>query len=413
MKWIWLASFAATMLALTAGPAQAQEPPELPKLQEVEAYDTPNDAGKSILITWRVWTGETAETVYSVLMAKKAEGPYTSVATVKGKTSFKSDKPKYFGFSANNKLYHYAKIDLKEEKPAKPEDKPKPVNGVTHFFKLKAIHGGSEVESEVVSAASYDNFFNWSLLNNFLLVLIFGGVVMWYIQHAKKNPNLFIRRISGLDAVDEAIGRATEMGKPIFYTTGLKPMSELPTIASVNILGRTAKIVAEHDTTLKVPCYDPIVMTVAQEVVKDAYTKVGRPDAYNEDNVFFITQDQFSYVAAVDGMMMREKPATNFFLGYFYAESLLLAEAGASIGAIQIAGTDALAQLPFFVTTCDYTLIGEELYAASAYLSREPVLLGSLRGQDVGKAFLMVVLLVGTALTLAGVPIIRQLLTSF
>ncbi len=413
MRWMGLAALAALAIALAAGQASAQEQPEPPPPQEVEAFDTPNDSGKSIMITWRVWPGETGETLYTVLMAKESQGPYTAVANVKGKTSFKIDKPKYFGFSEKGKLYHYAKIDLPEEKPEKPGDKPKPVNGVILYFKVKVSHGGAEAESKVVSAASYDNFFDSAKWNNFLLVLIFGGVVMWFIQYAKKNPNLFIRRISGLDAVDEAIGRATEMGKPIFYTTGLKPMSELPTIASINILSRTARIVAEHDTTLKVPCYDPIVMTVAQEVVKDAYTKVGRPDAYNEDNVFFITQDQFSYVAAVDGMMMRERPATNFFLGYFYAESLLLAEAGASIGAIQIAGTDALAQLPFFVTTCDYTLIGEELYAASAYLSREPVLLGSLRGQDVGKAFLMIVLLVGTVLTLVGVPILRQLLTPF
>jgi len=39
-------------------------------------------------------------------------------------------------------------------------------------------------------------------------------------------------------------------------------------------------------------------------------------------------------------------------------------------------------QLPFLVTTCDYTLMGEELYAATAYLTREPRLLGSLKAQD-------------------------------
>jgi hypothetical protein len=95
---------------------------------------------------------------------------------------------------------------------------------------------------------------------------------------------------------------------------------------------------------------------------------------------------------------MRERPAAHIMMGYFYAESLLLAETGATTGAIQIAGTDAFTQLPFFVTTCDYTLLGEELYAASAYLSREPRLLGSLKGQDIGKAMLIVVLLLGTLL---------------
>jgi hypothetical protein len=98
-------------------------------------------------------------------------------------------------------------------------------------------------------------------------------------------------------------------------------------------------------------------------------------------------------------------------LGYFYAESLVLAETGYTTGAIQIAGTDALAQLPFFITTCDYTLIGEELYAASAYLSREPMLLGSLKGQDVGKAFVMLMVIVGSILATFGILWLNQMLT--
>jgi hypothetical protein len=166
-----------------------------------------------------------------------------------------------------------------------------------------------------------------------------------------------------------------------------------------------AKKVARYDTTLKVPHRDPIVMAVCQEVVKEAYVEAGRPDAYREDSNFFITGDQFSYTAAVDGIMLREKPAANFFMGSYFAESLLLTETGASTGAIQIAGTDSDHQLPFFVTTCDYTLIGEELYAASAYLSREPVLVGTLRGQDIGKAIIMAALILGTTLATFGVVV--------
>jgi hypothetical protein len=88
-------------------------------------------------------------------------------------------------------------------------------------------------------------------------------------------------------------------------------------------------------------------------------------------------------------------------MGYYAAEALLLAETGAATGAIQIAGTDSTNQLPFFITACDYTLIGEELYAASAYLSREPLLLGSLKGQDVGKALVMILIIVQTLLFVA------------
>ena len=79
-----------------------------------------------------------------------------------------------------------------------------------------------------------------------------------------------------------------------------------------------------------------------------------------------------------------------------------LAEAGQQVGAIQVAGTVSNEQVPFFITTCDYTVIGEELYAVSAYLTREPVLLGSLRGQDVAKLVIFGLVAAGVLLATFG-----------
>jgi hypothetical protein len=255
--------------------------------------------------------------------------------------------------------------------------------------------------SSFVQATPAPNWFNWNQLNNLILALSFGGLVLYSISHAKRNE-IFLRRIPGLDAVDEAIGRSTELGKPILYLTGAHDMSDPSTIAAAVILGRVAKRTAAYETELMVPHRDPITMAVCQEITKQAYMEAGKADLFKEDSNFFITSDQFSYTAAVDGIMLRKKPAANFFMGSYFAESLLLTETGASTGAIQIAGTDSDHQLPFFVTTCDYTLIGEELYAASAYLSKEPVQIGTLRGQDIGKAVILSAILIGTVLATIG-----------
>jgi len=216
--------------------------------------------------------------------------------------------------------------------------------------------------------------------------ILFSAVVVWYISRARKGGDIYIRPIAGMQAIDEAIGRATEMGKPILYVAGLHGLGSISTITSMTILGRVARRTAEYETPLLVPCVDPLVMLAAREIVKEAYLDAGKPDAYREQDIFFVTDRQFAYVAAVSGIMLRERPAANMYMGYFYAEALILAETGAATGAIQIAGTDADTQIPFFVTACDYTLMGEELYAATAYLSREPLLLAQLKAQDVGKA---------------------------
>ena len=253
-----------------------------------------------------------------------------------------------------------------------------------YFLRVGVQTAAGEGRGEVVEATATTQLFNWSKLNNLLLGLALSAAILISISMAKRKE-LFVRRIAGLEALDEALGRATEMGRSVLYVHGLRAMDAISTIAAVNILGRVAHRTAEYDTLLKVTNADPVVMSVSQETVKEAYIEAGRPDAFNPDNIFLAGTDQFSYAAAVEGIMVREKPAAHIMMGYFYAESLLLAETGASTGAIQIAGTDAFTQLPFFVTTCDYTLLGEELYAASAYLSREPRLLGSLKGQDIGK----------------------------
>ena len=278
------------------------------------------------------------------------------------------------------------------------------INSAPYFFRLGVRLDGQVAlverngEPVVVEARARANLFKWGKLNNLVLSLLFSATVVTFIQIAKRKPGLFIRKIAGLEAMDEAIGRATEMDRPVFFVHGSGSVAGLPVIASLNILSRIARRTAEHDSRVQVMNQEPITTAVSQEVVQQAYTEAGRPDAYNADDVSLVAYDQFSYVAAVSGLMVREQPGAIFFMGTFGADSLLLAETGASTGAIQIAGTASYTQLPFFITTCDYTLMGEELFAASAYLSREPRLLGSLRGQDVGKAFIMIVLVVGTIL---------------
>jgi len=237
-----------------------------------------------------------------------------------------------------------------------------------------------------------------------IYVLIVCGAVVFYIQIARSGKTLKVRTIAGLDAVDEAVGRATEMGRPILFICGIQDMNDIQTIAGLTVLARVAKTAAEYDAKIEVPTSRSLVMTAARETVQAAYLEAGRPDAYNEDLIYYVTDEQFGFVAYLQGMMAREEPAACFYMGTFFAESLILAETGNSIGAIQVAGTAMPAQLPFFVAACDYTLIGEEFFAASAYLSGAPEQMGSLKGQDIGKIVVGIMVIIGVAVaTLASV----------
>jgi len=260
------------------------------------------------------------------------------------------------------------------------------------------------------SQGGFSWFFDPASLSVFVVLLVFSIVVLWCIQRAKGGEELFIRKIAGLEAVEEAVGRATEMGKPVLYVPGIDDANNIQTIYSMIILGHIAKTVAKYETPIIVPVCRAFVVPLAEETVKQAYLDAGAPDAYNKNNIRYLSEEQFAFTAGVDGIMLREKPAANLFLGSFFAESLILAETGFQTGAIQIAGTANIHQLPFFVVACDYTLIGEEFYAASAYLSRDPRLVGTLKGTDYMKVAIMGYLVVGAILENFGIHAFADML---
>lgn len=344
---------------------------------EVQAFDTPNDNGHSITTKWKLsaddGSGKNNVTTYEILRSESPEGEFISRGVVAAGVSTYDDKG--------------------------DKDKKSPTyfpSGKNFYYKVRAKVGEIYSESNLAGPASAKG--QWYHTGK-TVVLIFMGIfmifVLIFIRQAQKGKELYVRPIGGISAVDEAIGRATEMGRPILYVMGLGAPNDIASIASYTILSRIAKKTAEYQTPIIVPCYDPIMMSIAQETVRTSYLDAGRPDAYKEENIFFVTSMQFAYVAAVNGIMLREKTATNFYLGKFFAESLILAETGSVAGSIQISGTDEVAQIPFFVAATDYTLIGEELYAASAYLGREPLLLGTLKAQDWAKGLIMALLLFG------------------
>lgn len=216
--------------------------------------------------------------------------------------------------------------------------------------------------------------------------ILFTGVLvaflLYNIGRAGRGKPLFIRRIAGLNAIDEAIGRATEMGRPVMMVPGLSSSINAIAVQAINIFAYVSRVAARFSNPILLCCYNASVYTLAQEVIRDVYQGEGMIEKYDPDSVRFISDRQFAFAAGVSGLILREQTAATFFLGEFYAEALIFAETANSIGAIQVASSTEATQTPFFIAACDYVLIGDEFYAASAYLTRQPVLVGSLVGQD-------------------------------
>lgn len=241
---------------------------------------------------------------------------------------------------------------------------------------------------------------NWLLT---LLFAVMSAAIVASVLLAQRGRSMFVRRIPGLSAMEEAVGRATEMGRPIYFSPGLGSI-DITTLQALSILTYLVRFAAQQATRIIVGTADPTLLPVAEESVREAYTSVGRQALYRAEDVRFVSGDQFAYALGSVGIMAREQTATNFYFGAFFAEALILTENGRAFGALQVAGCPDPTQIPFFIATCDYVVIGDEYYAASAYLTREPTLTGSLAGQDAVKALLIALILlgIGTVTVLAG-----------
>ena len=230
-----------------------------------------------------------------------------------------------------------------------------------------------------------------------LLLVVFVVPLLYVILRTKRGSDIHIRRLPGVDAIDEAIGRSVELGRPMSFTSGLTGISPL-LYACLGVLRHIARKAAVFGVRLFVPCSDPEALVLTDATLQNAYRTEKRFSDYDPTSLRFLSEEQFAYASGYMGLVHRENVGSAFLFGRFAAESLILAEAGQQIGAMQVAATTSAEQIPFFLTACDYTLIGEELYAAGAYLSRDPVQCGSLRVQDFGKAFFALVIVFGVAL---------------
>lgn len=271
----------------------------------------------------------------------------------------------------------------------------------------------AQVDQEEGSTATQTrtSWFHRGRLNVVIIVAIFFGLVLVLTSWAKRGKVLRVKEISGIQAIEMAIEKAAEMKKPVVYVPGVFDVDNIQTIASMAILVDVAKKTAEKGVRLIVPLNRAFLIPLAEESVKIGMGKVGKAELFNPDDIRYLSDDQFAYAAAVDGIILREKPAAAFYLGGFGAEALILAEMGYSAGAMQIAGTAETLQLPFLVAACDHTLIGEEFFAASAYISKETKLLGTLRAADVMKAVIILLLILGSILELLDVHLIANWLT--
>ncbi len=245
-----------------------------------------------------------------------------------------------------------------------------------------------------------------------LLDILIFVLVLYYTSGDKK---IYIRRVAGLDAIEEAVGRAAEMGKPVVASYGLDGFTYW-TLAGLSVLSHVAQLAAKTGTRLIVPTGGSteslIVRPVAEEIVKTAYTVAGIPDQYNPDDLPFLSGQQYAYVGGYVGIIQRTRPASVIMTGSHWSDAMNIAETSNAVGAITITSGSYISNVAALACASDYILIGEEAPAAGAYLSDDPAQRASIRVQDIFKWIALGCIILGLVLSNMGLNIIENLLST-
>jgi hypothetical protein len=153
-------------------------------------------------------------------------------------------------------------------------------------------------------------------------------------------------------------------------------------LAGINVLSYVATKCAQLDCDLVVPCGSTDHLPIAEETVKAAFLAEGKIDQYQPDMVRFISEDTMAFQAGVVGMIMREKPGAGILVGAPGWPTQAQLESLNRQGAVTIAGVDTPSRL-HDMACADYGLYGSDIFATAAYLTKDPLLSGSIRAQDV------------------------------
>jgi len=241
-----------------------------------------------------------------------------------------------------------------------------------------------------------------------LSLIIIVAAILYYMQRAYSGNIPEVRRLPAVDVIDEILGRCVEMGRPAWYlmdtVTMTNPSVLAPTVAAFQVLSYTARHAARLGADFFVPVTQGLAYTIASDIVEEAYRAEGKIDEFDPlETVKYLP-------AGADRMyiinnMWSEQIAGAFFMGSWYHKAVIYTENAARVGALSLGGTDTTHNIPFLVAICDYSIIGEELYALGAYLSDDPTQSSSLVGQDIGKYIALILIVLGSILISAGIDI--------
>ncbi len=246
----------------------------------------------------------------------------------------------------------------------------------------------------------------WDLI----LLLLMIVSVYYYMDKALKGRQLpRIRTIPAVEAIYEGVGRSIELDKPVHFAMGasggqLHTSLVSMTLAALMILRHTTRLCARLGSRMivHIPGQTEAIPLV-EGIARDAYLEEGKPEMMRREDLRYHGYSSTSFTQAVAGSYARDGVGLNVMVGIWYTDCVMPLESSKIFGGMNVGGTARWIMAYAFAMMTDYLLLGEELYAAGASVSDNPVMVSGIASEEIGKFVVLLLLIVGLVLAAVGV----------
>ncbi|MBA4379826.1 MAG: hypothetical protein C0393_03940 [Anaerolinea sp.] len=244
---------------------------------------------------------------------------------------------------------------------------------------------------------------NWIGLVGFGFV-IFSAILMASLAFLRRKSTPVFREIPAFARLQKAIGLAVEEGSRLHISLGrggLTTPQSAAELAGLEMLRRVAELTSASDRPPVATSGDGAVAILSQDALQASKQAV-LSSGYDVTAARLAGLTPFSYAAGTLPVMRDEEVSANILIGNFGVEVALLTDAAERENSSSLAASDNLPAQAILYASAQDALIGEELFAAGAYVKARPFHTASLIVQDNLRWLVVIAILVGAILKLAG-----------
>jgi hypothetical protein len=236
-----------------------------------------------------------------------------------------------------------------------------------------------------------------------LTAILLLGLTFW-----RRRSPASLRLIEAYERLNRSVGLAVENGTRLHISLGRGNFLSSrggSAFAGLAMLRRLAERTSVSDRPPVVTSGDASLAILSQDTLQAGYRAAGAEDQYRSSTGRLAGLTPFSYAAGALSTMRDEHVSANIVIGDLGPESGLLAEAADRADTSLIAASDDLSAQSVFFVSAQEPLIGEELFAAGAYVGAGPSHEASLHVQDILRWLIILAIIFGSLLKIVGAPI--------